>query len=185
MERADTPRILSTPFHGKGASPHCLSQERRRGRPPPHRCPHPTRDLPEDYGALRTGGCPVVEARRGAKETSTQAPLYRHFCAGNHHRCPRHQRRSPGQHLMSPWLLLLSQPFPPYFRHLFSRNTLQSHRRQVGIWIIQSLWQLRPPRPISYDIVIYLYQTLISLHFGTLALYPTPFTFAGSDRYTC
>jgi len=172
MGRADTPRILSTPSHGKRVHPHCLSQERRRGRPPPRRCPPLAHDPPEDHGALRTGGCRVVEARRGAKETPMRAPLSQRFCVGNHHRCPRHQQRFPGQHLMSPLLLLLYRPFPPYFQHLSSRSTLQNHRRQVTIWINQSLWQLPLPRPINYAFVIYLYWTHFSALLGQLISTP-------------
>jgi hypothetical protein len=146
--------VISCSSQERQAFRHCLRQRKRRGyilhqlfhmsfvntesrdrRLLLRHCPLLAPGHHGDQGPLRTEDCQGVAARHGyTKQISSSIPLFRRFCAGNHPRCHRHQKRFRGRNLMSPWLPLLSRPFLLYFHHLFCHGTVCNHHLQVVIW---------------------------------------------------
>lgn len=125
-------------------------------------------------------------ARRGCTtQTPMRAPLFRHICVASHPRC--HQRRDPfpGRHLTSLWHRLLSRHFLPCSHHSYFRNPQRNHHPQAVTRNLKHSWEIAPPTPINYRIVIviYPYRTrLFVTSWDNCAPSHTPLLFAGSKN---
>jgi len=187
MAKADTRLILWTLSRGKQACPHYLKQEEPRGRPPPRLYPLLVPVLLGDQDHLLTGGHHDVGVRRGyTTQTSMRAPLFRHICVASRPRCRRRRDRFPGWHLTSLWPRLLSRHFLPCSHHSYSHNPQRNHHLQVVTRNLKHLWEIAPPTPINYRIVIYPYRTRFFVtSWDNCSPFHTPLLFAGSDKHTC